>query len=548
MPQSERPDYYDFHPWGFFKSPDEVQLRHRRWLEQLTRRLLADGGEVELADPVFISSWASVHTSRLKLGQRCYIAAHSYVSQEVEAGDNCTLNPFTIVRGKIKLGNGVRIGAQAQLLGFNHGTAPDKPVFQQPTTSVGIEVGDDVWIGSNVVIVDGVKVGAHCIIGAGAVVTKDLPEWSVAVGNPARVIRDRREPRGARAAGQGLGARLDAFASKARSQAVDVLDRAFVDDRFLDRPGREPTVRAWCDAVEIADLLLGSAPPQVPAEQISAHLRELQDPKTGLVPEYGEDSPPTLGGAATYHILCVGYALQLLGTPFEHPVHAVQDLTPGELAKQLDALPWSRRAWGAGSFIDSIGTAYYRNLADFDLRAESTDALFGWLLRNASPWHGMWGTPDNESRWHQVVNGFYRLTRGTYAQFGLPLPYPERAIDTLLTHSVDVAYFGPARGTACDVLDVIHPLWLCAKQTPYRRPEGEAWARRQLDRALSKWQDGQGFTFYLEPGTDELHSPGLQGTEMWLAIIWLLADYLGESEALGYKPRGVHRPDPAATL
>jgi hypothetical protein len=160
----------------------------------------------------------------------------------------------------------------------------------------------------------------------------------------------------------------------------------------------------------------------------------------------------------------------------------------------------------------------------------------------------MWGEPDDTVRWHQVVNGFYRATRGTFAQFGIPLPYPERAVDTLLTHAADAGYFRDDCGTACNVLDVIHPLWLCARQTRHRRDEGEKWARWQLGRALAAWSDGAGFSFELQVGHGERRTPSLLGTEMWLATVWMLADFLGVSDALGYRPRGVHRPEPALSL
>ena len=101
--------------------------------------------------------------------------------------------------------------------------------------------------------------------------------------------------------------------------------------------------------------------------------------------------------------------------------------------------------------------------------------------------------------------------------------------------------------TACNILDIIHPLWLAAKQTSHERARVEAWARAQLDSALAHWVDGEGFAFAPRSrGTDAV--AGLQGTEMWLTIVWLLADYLGVSEAPGYRAVGVHNPDPLVRI
>ena len=76
-----------------------------------------------------------------------------------------------------------------------------------------------------------------------------------------------------------------------------------------------------------------------------------------------------------------------------------------------------------------------------------------------------------------------------------------------------------------------------------------------MSKILTHWVDGQGFAFAPSltgvvgwgqnvHSSDERAVPGLQGTEMWLAIIWLLTDYLGFSDVLAYRPRGVHRPEP----
>ncbi|MEU6714374.1 acyltransferase [Nonomuraea sp. NPDC046802] len=542
------PSKFDFCPWLFWDhATDEDRRAQERHLAGLR-----DGIGLEAAGKVFISPLAAVYTDRLRTGDFCYIAAHAYVTDDIAMGDDCTINPYAVVRGEVRLGSAVRVGAHTSLLGFNHGTAPDRPVFRQPTTSKGIRIGDDVWIGSNVVVLDGVTIGDHAVIGAGSVVTKDVPAWAMVAGNPARPIRDRRTPRPPTAAGADLEGALAEFAGRAREQAEEVLARCWTGERYVDRPGAQPTVRAWADAVEIADLLLGGPPPTPAREEIVAFLRDRQDPVTGLVPEIGapgspetdDGGRPELEGVTAYHILSVGYALDLLGTRFHHPINAVADLAPKDLIATLDGLDWARNAWTAGSWVDAFGTGLYRNLADFGVRGE-TETLYGWLLTRCRQAHGMWGEPDSDAGWLQVVNGFYRLTRGTFAQFGLPLPYPERAVDTVLAQSRDPRYFGPDTGNACNVLDVIHPLWLTGRQTGHRRAEGEAWARENLVRALGGWHDGAGLSFALTRGSGPARTPGLQGTEMWLAIIWLLADYLGISDALGYRPRGVHRPEPA---
>nr|WP_234388020.1 MULTISPECIES: acyltransferase [Streptomyces] len=551
---SQDDSLFDHCPWLFSERASDGQ---RAAQQERQRRLPAGPGQVLLGEGCFVAGTAAVHPDVLHLGDRSYIAAHAYVTDALRTGADCTINPFTVVRGTVTLGDGVRIGAHTSLLGFNHGSAPDLPVHQQPVTSRGITVGDDVWIGSHVVVVDGVTIGDHCVIGAGAVVTKDLPAWTVAAGNPARPIRDRREPRGAKptAGAANLAEELPAFGETARAQATGLLERSWRADtgRYVDRPGAEPTVRAHCDAVEIADLLLGDAPPQLSAAEHVERLRALQDPATGLVPRFGAPAPlpgpaGVPDGDPAYHVLCVGYALDLLGSSFAHPVHAVRTTTAERLVPHLGALPWPDRAWHAGAWVDSWATAaHWNRRAGAEAAAPGAlEALFGWLHTHADPWTGMWGSPTREAGRLQMVNGYYRLTRGSFAQFGLPVPYPERVIDTVLDHARDPRHFAPGRENACNVLDVIHPLWLCARQTAHRSEETRSWAANQLTAALRRWHAGRGFGFGPTPdGSGPGREPGLKGTEMWLAIIWLLADVLGVADLLGYRPRGIHRPEPA---
>jgi hypothetical protein len=324
----------------------------------------------------------------------------------------------------------------------------------------------------------------------------------------------------------------------------------------VDRPGAAPTVRAHCDAVEIADLILGRPPEQLSPDEHRTRLLDLQDPATGLVPEFGTAAPAqgipgSAADPASYHVLAVGYALELLGTGFRHPLTAIATATPAELLSYLDGLPWRERAWSAGHLVDMLGTALrWQTERGEPGTRPLLDALFGWLGTHCDPRTGLWGG-DGGPDLLQPVNGFYRASRGTYAQFGLPLPHPERVIDTVLAHAGQPRLFAPDRQNACNVLDVAHPLWLAGRQTGHRRDEFATLAGSLLSNALGRWVERQGFSFrapYSGGDADPATVPGLQGTEMWLTIIWILADLLGLADVAGYAPRGVHRHEPALRL
>ena len=173
------------------------------------------------------------------------------------------------------------------------------------------------------------------------------------------------------------------------------------------------------------------------------------------------------------------------------------------------------------------------------------DALLGWLLVHRDPGTGLWGVARDVDGLRLPVNGFYRTVRGTFAQLGVDLPGTESTIDAILRHAADPRTFGPGRETACDVLDVLHPLWwLTRHDRRHRWPEIQQVARTHAERIVRRWVPGRGFAFDTRPGS----TPTLQGTEMWLATLWYAADLLDESDALGYRPRGVHRPEAALTL
>lgn len=536
-------------PWSvLYDEPDESRRAR-------TAELDARPG-YSVAATALLAEEARIVASTFSIGAFSYVAAGCLVRGEVVVGTNASLNAGVTTIGRVRIGDGVRIASGTKLVGENHGIDDlSTPIWLQPLTSLGVVVGDDVWIGANVVVVDGVTVGDHSVVAAGAVVTHDVPAWSVAGGVPARVLRDRRA--GTAAA---RSDRLSAFATAVAAQWPQVLARCRfdrdagdgVEATYVDRPGAGWGPRPLDDAIEIA-AAFGEVCPVTSREELVERLQASQDPATGMFvdPNQGAATDPLAADDLTrewdmYGILSVGYALEVLGSGPRHPIRLIEDCAPGDLERRLDALDLGWMAWPSGSWIDAWGTAVHLNRRHHG-STDDASMLFGWLATHQRAASGLWGdhldpAGGMDPGWLMAVNGFYRLTRGTYAQFGLDVPRPERAIDTVLAHCAANEWFHREQRTACNVLDVVHPLWLLGRQTVHRRDEVRAGVAGVLTSILDEWVDGEGFAF--EPGTP----PGLQGTEMWLAIAYLAADVVGESAGLPWRPRGVHRLEPGSLL
>ncbi|MGA7934418.1 MAG: acyltransferase [Kovacikia sp.] len=113
----------------------------------------------------------------------------------IEIDDRVFIGPYVCVAGpgKIKIGKDCLIASHSSMYANNHNFAdPHLPINQQGLNWKGIVIEDDCWLGTGVRVLDGVTIGKGSVIGAGAVVTKSIPPYSIAVGVPAKVI-DRRD-------------------------------------------------------------------------------------------------------------------------------------------------------------------------------------------------------------------------------------------------------------------------------------------------------------------------------------------------------------------
>lgn len=114
------------------------------------------------------------------------------IKSNIIIGDNfCGLNDLKILSyGTVKIGDNVSCAGNVFITSENHGLNPLTESFNDNKLEhADVTIGDGVWIGEKVIILPGVNIGKKSIIGAGSVVTKDIPEYSIAVGNPARVIK-----------------------------------------------------------------------------------------------------------------------------------------------------------------------------------------------------------------------------------------------------------------------------------------------------------------------------------------------------------------------
>lgn len=500
----------DYLPWK--------ELTEEKKQEQISfLKVFSEKTGAKLGQECFISPKANIYgIQKFDIAEKTFIAADCLLREiSLKAGSNCSFNTGCYVQGNVTLGNDVRIAPGAKIIAMNHSFKDiSLTLSQQPIIQKGIVIEDDVWIGAGAIVLDGVTIGAHSVIGAGAVVTKDIEPWSVAIGNPAKVVKNRLESEENE---RYLKKAKTAF-EKASKQLPEILQYYTAADKsglMVNEPTQIPNTRAQCDAVELASMLNYFFSDQEKQEKIKI-IQERVTPKVD------------------YDVLTTGYALEVLGAKPKAAFAQATEISD-DLPKWFHSLPFVENAWTVGAEIDHFATALYFNKRYYpkEYRLGSMEELVGLLAFSQSKNTGLWGSEDNL---HLAVNGFYRLARGSYAQFGVAIPQHEKIIDSVLNHSLQTE----ESGTACDVLDVIWPLWIFkTKLTKKQYFAARKWCMVQLDRMFESWCDNKGFSFELS----KEYAPTLQGTEMWLSILWYLCDFMQEGSAKEFSPKGVHFPN-----
>lgn len=180
--------------WSLAVDIGTIRPGHRR-----ARRFARFGERSAICFPVA----ALFGEASIEVGDGCIIGPYATLSagispeQELDGpvvtiGDRCVIGKGSGVVGhqRVVIGDDVWTGHHVYVSDANHGYAdPVEPVGRQFAAPRPVRVGSGSWLGHGALILGGANVGEHVVVGAGAVVTGDLPDYSVAVGNPARVIR-----------------------------------------------------------------------------------------------------------------------------------------------------------------------------------------------------------------------------------------------------------------------------------------------------------------------------------------------------------------------
>jgi lipopolysaccharide O-acetyltransferase len=174
-----------------------IRLLQKKYRENRIRHLVAYIGEdSHIIDPFEIGEniYVGSNTTILENARIKCLNDLSGTKASIRIGSNCYLcyNLTILAAADVIIHDNVLIASYVLITTENHGMNPESsiPYMNQPLTYAPIEIGEGTWVGEKVSILPGVKIGKKCIIGTNAVVTHDVPDYSIAVGIPARVIEE----------------------------------------------------------------------------------------------------------------------------------------------------------------------------------------------------------------------------------------------------------------------------------------------------------------------------------------------------------------------
>ena len=166
--------------WQQWRASSKLALAGDGLFLEQDVHLMRHPEKIWLSDNVIVKSGARIcptnPDAEVRIGKWTTVGYHTYLfaTTSITIGDNCLVAPFVYI------------------VDANHGIKREVLIREQSMSAAPIHIADDVWIGTNAVILKGVKIGTGAVISAGAIVSCDVPEYAIVSGNPAKIVEDRR--------------------------------------------------------------------------------------------------------------------------------------------------------------------------------------------------------------------------------------------------------------------------------------------------------------------------------------------------------------------
>ena len=167
------------------------QTRPRLWIKLFVNPFYHKKGKGAIVRPrtrMDVVPW-----NKFELGEDSTIEDFSAINNgvgDVIVGDRSKIGLSNTIIGPVTIGNDIRLAQNITLSGLNHNYEDvSRPIHVQGVSTAAITIENGTLIGANAVVLAGVTIGKNCVIAAGSIVTKNIPSYSVAAGNPARVLK-----------------------------------------------------------------------------------------------------------------------------------------------------------------------------------------------------------------------------------------------------------------------------------------------------------------------------------------------------------------------
>lgn len=183
-------------PWLYWRLKPKQLAWAEVWQEEW-QDYLQQMETVDVRGRCFISPQAKLFAERgrpITIEEGSFIGADAVLHGPITIGKNVGINHHVTMDGGrrgIRIGDNCRIAAYCHLYAFNHSFEAERDIFEQPVSSKGIILEQDVWLGAHTGIVDGVTIGSGAVVGMQSVVTKSIARHQVVAGNPATLIKMR---------------------------------------------------------------------------------------------------------------------------------------------------------------------------------------------------------------------------------------------------------------------------------------------------------------------------------------------------------------------